>query len=183
MLFCNLGFSSTDRSLGAIWGFIAVRWTRCLPQTLLSCINHSEKGNILSKLMFWAKRRERRKVFSCREQNCAFRCCPGECFYLDAQIVRLLSSMKSLMLWVHFEVQGWICPGLYLCLELWVPDVVVPREPLWADVQKITLHDQNGLRKPTALLSSAGAGECWDVQLFLLELLFEIEVLFSCFCC
>lgn len=53
-----------------------------------------------------------------------------------------------------------MCPGLYLCLELWVPDVVVPMEPLWADVQKITLHDQNGLRKPTALLSSAGAGEC-----------------------
>lgn len=76
-----------------------------------------------------------------------------------------------------------MCPGLYLCLELWVPDVVVPMEPLWADVQKITLHDQNGLRKPTALLSSAGAGECWEVQLFLLELLFEIEVPFSCFCC
>lgn len=55
-----------------------------------------------------------------------------------------------------------MCPGLYLCLELWVPDVVVPGELLWADIQ-ITLHDQNDLRKPTAPLFSTGEREGWNV--------------------
>lgn len=64
-------------------------------------------------------------------------------------------------------------PGLYLCLELWVPDVVVPGDLLWADVQ-ITLHDQNDLRKPMDPLFSTGEREGWNVQLFLQELLSEI---------
>lgn len=109
-LLCNLGFSSTGRSLGAVWGFITVRWTRCSPLTLLSCINHSEKGNLLSKFMSWAKGRERRKVFSYKEQSSAFRCCPDECFYLDAQIVRLFS-----------RVWRFWCIGLALrCRAEWV---------------------------------------------------------------